>query len=188
MEKRMDSSNQISEKTQIPLLEEKSSSSPMLLQEQRLFRRVIWLTLFLGITAGIGLTLFGELCYILAGYVPHAFYPTSPIIYKLLGPLMMASMGFFFIILGKWQQLRRQHPLLQPGRFDLLDNYPTGSSNLSFGLFFVLCGGFGVLAVCLDPDTFWGSLILFLWVIGGIMSLVATWLIPFLKKRRRVRQ
>lgn len=97
----MDRHNQLSQDNQFSFSEEKSSSSLTLLQEQQLSRLIIWLTFFLEIAVGICLTLFGELRYVLAGYIPHAFCPTSSIIYKLLGPLIVASMGFAFIIQGK---------------------------------------------------------------------------------------
>ncbi len=82
--KRMDYTDHSSDGNQISSSEEKPSSSLVLLQEQRLFRRITWLTSLWGNTIGICLILFGENCYLLAGYIPHAFYPTSPVIYRLL--------------------------------------------------------------------------------------------------------
>jgi hypothetical protein len=182
MEKRMDCPSQPSENNQLSSAEDKPSSSSALLQEQQLFRRIMWLTLLLGVTIGICVILFGENWYILAGYIPHAFYPTSPVIYRLLSPLMLASMGFAVIIQGELQQLRKQYPIFRPGRFNLPSIAP---SNLSYGLFFVLIGGFGVLINLLDQDSFLGKLILYLWVVGGLISLASTLLIPFLRNRIR---
>lgn len=107
MENSMDRPSQAPEANQSP--ESELSSLPTLLQEQstpstmspeqRLFRHITWLTLLLGIMIGIWLTLFGGLWYVSTGSIPNAFYPTSPIIYRLLGPLASAALGFVAILL-----------------------------------------------------------------------------------------
>lgn len=189
MENRMDRQDQVSEDNQPPSPASKQSSLSALSRtqwitspEQRLFRRIMWLTLLLGIMVGITLIIFGASLYVLTGHVPHAFYPTSPIIYRLPTPLMLISFGLTYILIVILQRLRRQHPIFYPGRFDLFFGSPTTASGPGLGLFFIWCGAFEVLTLWLSTDTFWGNLILVLWIIGSIIGLLAIFLIPFLKR------
>lgn len=181
MENHMDDSDRLSEDGQL-------HSKSELLQAQRLSRRIVWLAVLAGITIGICLTLFVETWYLLAGNIPNAFYPTSPVIYKLLSPLMIILMGFVAIMLGKLNQLRKQNPIFGAGRFDPLDINARWPSSLFYGLFLAWLGGFSVLVILFDPASLLGKSILFLWAIGGIAGLIVLPLVFRVKKRRVTRR
>lgn len=147
MENSMDRPDQVLEANQSPALLQEQSPPPTLSPEHRLFRRITWLTLLLGIMIGIWLTLLGGLWYISTGSIPNAFYPTSPIIYRLLGPLSSAAFGFVALLLGGVQRLRSQHPAFRSGRFD----YPWPFTSVSFGLLFIWVGSFSAILLCFNP-------------------------------------
>jgi hypothetical protein len=151
--------------------------------EQRLFGRITWFTLLLGIMIGIWLTLGAGLWYVLR-FIPYAFYPTSPIIYRLLGPLAFAAFGFVAILLGRVQRLRRKHPAFRPGRFDLLNGYSWPLTSLSFGLLLIWLGSSNVILLCFGPDPdMWGTVEM-VGVVVLVVSLLAELLFPFLRNRR----
>ncbi|MBA2285307.1 MAG: hypothetical protein H0W02_07495 [Ktedonobacteraceae bacterium] len=167
---------------------QQQSISPATSPEQRLFRRITWLTLLLGVMFGIFLTFSGGLWYVSAGFIPYAFYPTSPIIYRLLGPLTMTAFGFIPILLGILQRLRRHYFVFRPGHFDLLDKYSWPLNNLIFGLLFIWLGSSNIILLCFAPDPdMWGTVEMVGVVMLGV-ALLAELLFVFLKNRRATQQ
>ncbi len=197
METGMDRPDQPAGDDQSSLSASKFSSSPELLHlsipsapspEQRLFRRITWLTLLLGVMFGIFLTLSGGLWYVSAGFIPYAFYPTSPIIYRLLGPLTMTAFGFVPILLGIVQRLRKQYFAFRPGRFDLLDNYPWPFNSLSFGLFFIWISFSDIILLCFAPDSPMWSTVEMVGEVVLVGALLTELVFAFLKNRHVARQ
>jgi hypothetical protein len=148
--------------------EGKFLSSPELLQkplrtsrtspEQRLFLRILGLTLLLGIVVGIWLLLLAGLYYVSAGFIPNAFYPTSPLIYRLLGPLTQFLSGFMYLLLRSLARLLRHHPDFWIKRSNPLGGLVWPLASLSFGLFFIWMGASQVIFLCfaVDPEV-WGT-------------------------------
>lgn len=198
METGMDRPDQPPGDDQMSSLEGKLPSSPEFLQppsipsvtlpEQRLFSRITWLTLLLGIMLGSFLTLSAGVWYVSTGVIPYAFYPTSPIIYRLLEPLMMTAFGFVPILLGILQRLRRQHPAFRPGRFDLLDNYPWPFNGPSFGLLFIWISFYDIILLCFAPDSPIWSTVETVGEVVLVGALLAELVFAFLRNRRAAQQ
>lgn len=153
--------------------------------EQRLLKRLLRLTMLQGIMMGIGLTLGAGACYTLTGHIPHAFFPASPLAYKLLTPLLMISMGCYYLLERSVQRLRRQHPAF---RLDPSNRYPWPSNTLTFGLFYIWIGGSIALLFWFSLDTDWWGPILIAGAGVLVVAFCAESVVMFMRKRCTIQQ